>query len=359
MKRTQYDVFVSYASEDVEVAIGIARALADYGLRVWLDRIALTVGDSLRRTVDHGLANSRYAVVVLSHHFLRKSWPQRELDGLVAREMTEARRIILPVWHDIDVLTLAKYSPPLADKIGMSTSQGIPSIAKHIAALCGAASPLPTRQLSEVADSRGYRYEHITFTAHIEDCGLDWTVRWSVRIAAMRDGLPGVSISYRIDDLIRESLADHVENSDVTLEHRSATHPRAIECYFRFQDELDRGQARDLCYVRRFRKRAPPNNADLFVTKVSTHCDRLIIGVSFDTSPAQLRYKVTDRGESLLFQDDAIAIPQADDTVTRDIVLPDRSLTYGFYWQTQMNQETEQAPSPYSSPAAGSESGEA
>ncbi|HMO41461.1 MAG TPA: toll/interleukin-1 receptor domain-containing protein [Kiritimatiellia bacterium] len=333
MDRAQYDVFVSYASEDAAVAVAIARAIADYGLRVWLDKVILTVGDSLRRTIDHGLANSRYAAILLSPHFLSKSWPQRELDGLVAREMIEGRRIILPIWHDIDAPQIARYSPPLADKLGLATTQGVPTIAKHIASLCGV-SILPTsRQPSEIADSRGYRYETIDFSASVRDFGVDWSVRWNVRIAAERDGIPGVYISYRVDDLIRESLADHVENDDVTLEHRAATHPRSIECYFRFRDELDRGQVRDLCYVRRFRKRCPPQTADLFVTKVSSYCDRLSMGVRFDEPPGQVSYRVTDRGESLLFQNDPIALGKTDATVTRDIILPDQSLTYGFYWQ--------------------------
>ena len=34
-----------------------------------------------------GLAQSRYGVVVLSKAFFRKSWPQRELDGLTTKEM--------------------------------------------------------------------------------------------------------------------------------------------------------------------------------------------------------------------------------------------------------------------------------
>jgi len=66
------------------------------GIRVWFDAFTLTVGDSLRRSIDDGLAKSRYGIVVVSPSFLQKQWPQRELDGLVARESAGVK-VILPV----------------------------------------------------------------------------------------------------------------------------------------------------------------------------------------------------------------------------------------------------------------------
>lgn len=94
----KWDVFVSHASEDKDPFV---RSLADLlkaeGLRVWYDEFTLQIGDSLRRTIDRGLANSRFGVVVLSPSFFAKEWPQRELDGLSTRENNGAK-VILPVW---------------------------------------------------------------------------------------------------------------------------------------------------------------------------------------------------------------------------------------------------------------------
>jgi hypothetical protein len=85
---SEWDVFVSHASEDKEeFARPLAQALKDRGLRVWFDEFTLRVGDSLRRSIDRGLAHSRYGVVVISPAFLSKEWPQKELDGLMAREV--------------------------------------------------------------------------------------------------------------------------------------------------------------------------------------------------------------------------------------------------------------------------------
>ncbi len=83
----EYDVFISHASEDkVDVARPLAAHLQTLGLKVWLDDLELTLGDSLRRKIDQGLSRSRYGLVVLSPAFFLKEWPNKELDGLVARE---------------------------------------------------------------------------------------------------------------------------------------------------------------------------------------------------------------------------------------------------------------------------------
>jgi hypothetical protein len=96
-----WDAFVSHASEDSAVfARPLAQALRDAGLRIWYDEFALKVGDSLRRSIDRGLSRSRYGIVVLSPSCFAKEWPQKELDGLIAREI-DGTKVILPVWHDI------------------------------------------------------------------------------------------------------------------------------------------------------------------------------------------------------------------------------------------------------------------
>lgn len=60
-----WDVFISHASEDKDGLVrGLAHALTAAGLKVWYDEFTLTVGDSLRRSIDLGLAHSEFGVVV-------------------------------------------------------------------------------------------------------------------------------------------------------------------------------------------------------------------------------------------------------------------------------------------------------
>lgn len=130
----EFDVFISHASEDKsEVVAPLAQALVAVGIKVWYDDFELHIGDGLRRKIDAGLARSRFGVVVLSHSFFSKNWPQYELDGLVTREMT-GQQVILPLWHRITKSELIQHSPSLADKVARNTADStVEEIAQEIA----------------------------------------------------------------------------------------------------------------------------------------------------------------------------------------------------------------------------------
>lgn len=116
-----YDAFLCHASEDKETIVRpLAKWLKTKGFWVWYDEFSLTVGDSLRRSIDKGLRNSRYGIIILSKSFFKKKWPQYEMDGLTAREVS-GKKVILPVWHDVDKKDVLRYSPPLADKVSIIT----------------------------------------------------------------------------------------------------------------------------------------------------------------------------------------------------------------------------------------------
>jgi TIR domain-containing protein len=131
---TSWDAFVSHATEDKEAfARPLAEALRARGLSIWYDEFTLTVGDSLRRSIDRGLARSQFGVVVLSPNFFSKEWPQKELDGLVAREV-DGKKVILPVWHNIDVEGIRRFSPMLADRVAVSSRNGLQAVVNALIA---------------------------------------------------------------------------------------------------------------------------------------------------------------------------------------------------------------------------------
>ena len=118
----KFDVFISHASEDKgDFVRELAEKARAAGLKVFYDEMTLKWGDSLRAKIDHGLANSRFGVVVLSEAFFKKEWPQRELDGLFSMEI-EGRSLILPIWHKISKDEVMKKSPTLAGKLALNTA---------------------------------------------------------------------------------------------------------------------------------------------------------------------------------------------------------------------------------------------
>ena len=127
-----WDAFISHASEDKESFVrSLANELRSKGLVIWFDEFTLQVGDSLRESIDRGLAGSNYGIVVLSPDFFRKRWPQQELNGLVAREITE-HKVILPIWHNISHDEVARYSLILADRFAVKSSDGLQNVVSKL-----------------------------------------------------------------------------------------------------------------------------------------------------------------------------------------------------------------------------------
>lgn len=118
----EYNVFISHASEDKDTVVRpLANALLQRGLKVWYDEFELKIGDSLRRKIDKGLANSRFGIVVLSRSFIRKGWTNYELDGIISKAVS-GEQVMLPIWHEITKKEIVDYSPSLADKVARNTS---------------------------------------------------------------------------------------------------------------------------------------------------------------------------------------------------------------------------------------------
>lgn len=130
----EYDVFISHASEDKDAVVRpLATALQNKGIRVWYDEFEMRIGDSLRRKIDQGLANSRFGIVVISSFFIKKGWTNYELDELMTKAIS-GQQVLLPIWHNISKQEVINFSPSLADKVARNTSQQtVQEIADEIA----------------------------------------------------------------------------------------------------------------------------------------------------------------------------------------------------------------------------------
>lgn len=118
-----YDAFISYTSEDKQEFVRPPEEkLTELGLKIWYDESELKVSDSLRGSIDRGLVNSKYGIVVLSIYFFFKNWPQYKLYGLATREI-DGGKVNLPIWYGISKKDVLKYSPSLADKVAIDSSK--------------------------------------------------------------------------------------------------------------------------------------------------------------------------------------------------------------------------------------------
>lgn len=142
MSEYSWDVFLSHASEDTEsIARPLAEELRKRGFKVWFDKYQLKIGDSLRRSIDEGIARSKFGVVLLSPDFFSKVWTQRELDALLSKEEL-GNKVLLPIWHNISHDEINKYSPLISNRLAANTSNGVNLVVEQIVAVLG--DPLTT-----------------------------------------------------------------------------------------------------------------------------------------------------------------------------------------------------------------------
>ncbi|MDP3610816.1 MAG: toll/interleukin-1 receptor domain-containing protein, partial [Rubrivivax sp.] len=119
-----WDVFVSHASEDkASLVRPLAEALQEYGVKVWYDNFTLRPGCSLGRSIDAGIDEAEFGIVVLSPSFVAKEWPRYEFDALRHRHTERGERLIT-LWHGLRV----DDAPPWAQ--GLDGVQGLDSSAQ-------------------------------------------------------------------------------------------------------------------------------------------------------------------------------------------------------------------------------------
>ena len=93
-------VFISYSHEDRDFADGLAMQLVQQGVRVWVDRWELAVGDSLTERIQAAIAGASALLVILSQASVASEWCRRELTAGLVRELEEKRVVVLPVVTD-------------------------------------------------------------------------------------------------------------------------------------------------------------------------------------------------------------------------------------------------------------------
>lgn len=125
------DVFICHTSEDkANVAEPLAKHLEDNGVSVWLDKNEIKWGSSIIKEVSEGLQKCEFVIVILSRAFLRKNWPQRELETSLNQEASDGKVRVLPlvVGDTSDIKEILEQYPLLSDKAYLRWEQGLDHI---------------------------------------------------------------------------------------------------------------------------------------------------------------------------------------------------------------------------------------
>ena len=132
MKGLNWDLFLSHASEDTDAfAQPLFEELRNQKLEVWFDQATLEPGDPLLQSINYGLVHSRFCLVIISPHYLSKTWTQLELSGIFQLLHPFPGRI-LTVWYQVSQPDIAAVYPILADFKAVSSSLDFKEMAEEI-----------------------------------------------------------------------------------------------------------------------------------------------------------------------------------------------------------------------------------
>lgn len=118
--------FISHDSRDKSLAREIAIELEKRMCTVWFDEFTLEVGDSLRESIEKGLLECKKCIIILSPHFItNEGWTKTEFNAIFTREIVETKKLVLPVWHNVNGDDVFHYSPTLKDRFGVNSEKGL------------------------------------------------------------------------------------------------------------------------------------------------------------------------------------------------------------------------------------------
>ena len=105
-------VFLSYTSDNSDLARQIAEALESNGIETWWDKWCIYPGDSLRQKIDEGISGCTHFLVLLTPQSIDKNWVNQEIDAGLVRKLNDQCRF-LPVRYGLPASSL----PPLISAI--------------------------------------------------------------------------------------------------------------------------------------------------------------------------------------------------------------------------------------------------
>lgn len=103
-------VFVSHSSADKPFVDRLVADLAAREVPVWYDKLDIRIGDSVPGSINKGLTDSKYFLIILSKSSVGSRWVQEELNAALMQQVARGGTFILPVLiEDCDVPPLLQH----------------------------------------------------------------------------------------------------------------------------------------------------------------------------------------------------------------------------------------------------------
>lgn len=160
MNETQPDgpprAFLSYTSDDVELAERVALKLQSSGIDTWWDKWCIRAGDSLPQKINEGLGECTHFLVLLTPQSIGKPWVNQEMDAGLVRKLKD-ECTFMPVRFELQASAL----PPLLAAMHAPEIKADEDITQLVNDIHGISrkpviGPSPHMQASEAVTETGY-----------------------------------------------------------------------------------------------------------------------------------------------------------------------------------------------------------
>ncbi len=90
-------------------------SLRRLGIQIFYDIDSISWGDKWKDRILNGIAESEFAIIVISKNFFGREWTERELKELLTRQNDLGQKIVLPLLYDISIDDLKDKYPEVGD----------------------------------------------------------------------------------------------------------------------------------------------------------------------------------------------------------------------------------------------------
>ena len=124
-------IFLSHASADKEFVRALAVDLSELGHKPWLDDWEILGGESIPSRIASGLAESAFAIVVLSANAVQSQWVENEWQAKYWEELGTRQVAVIPILlSDCEIPVLLKSKKYIDFR--MDYTQGLEGLARTL-----------------------------------------------------------------------------------------------------------------------------------------------------------------------------------------------------------------------------------
>jgi uncharacterized protein YjbI with pentapeptide repeats len=99
-----YSCFISYSSKDHDFAERLHADLLAKGVRCWLDKEDLKIGEEFRPRIDEAIRRHDKLLLVLSQQSVKSSWVETEVETAFEKERRSKKLVLFPIRLDEAVI---------------------------------------------------------------------------------------------------------------------------------------------------------------------------------------------------------------------------------------------------------------